>query len=232
MRKIVIPLLVFFILILAACSPSATATPEAVEPTQAPTQTPEMVDEPTAEPTKAPTNTAEPTAVPPTPTEEPPSEPEVFISSGVTQEELADKPWLGEILALNADYLKAATDKDINQFSLELRASGLSFPLIEDGPFTVFAPVYKLEDVPEGLGGAQFIDALRYHIVPGLYLEADLLALDGQSLATLAEGKNINITVKDGVVYLNDVAMVVQADILARNGVSHVIDKFLLPPTE
>jgi uncharacterized surface protein with fasciclin (FAS1) repeats len=74
--------------------------------------------------------------------------------------------------------------------------------------------------------------ALEYHIVPGMYLEADLVALDGQSIATLVEGKNINISVEDGIVYLNDVAMVIKADILARNGVIHVIDKFLLPPAE
>jgi len=48
----------------------------------------------------------------------------------------------------------------------------------------------------------------------------------------VVEGKNINITVKEGVVYLNDIAMILKADILARNGVIYVIDKFLLPPAE
>lgn len=56
--------------------------------------------------------------------------------------------------------------------------------------------------------------------------------MDGQSLTSSVEGKNIAITVKDGVVYLNGSAVILKADILARNGVIHVIDQFLMPPGE
>jgi len=106
--------------------------------------------------------------------------------------------------------------------------------LLEIGPFTVFAPAYKYEDIPQGTFATpkDFIDALRSHIVPGSYLQADLLSMDGQSIPTILEGKNINITVKDGTVYINDVAMLTQPDILAQNGVVHVIDQFLLPAGE
>lgn len=97
--------------------------------------------------------------------------------------------------------------------------------LLDEGPFTVIAPVYEFEDLPV-YSRDQFRKALESHIVRGWYFEEELIAMDGQSIPTLAEGVTIYITGKDGVVYLNDVAMLIQADILARNGVIHVIENF------
>jgi uncharacterized surface protein with fasciclin (FAS1) repeats len=223
MNKIVIPLFVFLILILAACGPAASP-PEVVEPTQ----TPEVVVEPTAEPTGAPTNTPEPTAIPPTPTEEPAADPTATVSSAPAE----GLPDIGDLLW--SPDLGISTVENIGQFAQELLMTAWLFEFHEDGPFTVFAPAYKFEDIPASLmaSAEQWKEALSSHIVPGVYLEADLIALDGQSITTLVEGKTIDITVKDGIVYLNDIAMIIQADILARNGVIHVIDKFLLPPIE
>lgn len=211
----------FLILILAACA-SAASTPEVVEPTLAPTPTPEVV----VEPTQAPSNTPEPTAIPTTPTEEPPAEPEVFISSGVKPEDLADKLSIYEVLQENQETL--------GQFLADTTLVGGLFFDFTGGsqPLTIFAPVYKYEDFPSGTFPSedQYKEALTYHVVPGLYLETDLAALNGQSIPTRLEGQVINIAVKDGKVYLNDVAMVIRADILALNGVIHVIDVFLMPP--
>jgi len=216
MKKVVITLFVFLTLILAACGPAAP-TPAVIEPTQAPTQMPEVV-EPTAEPAQVPTNTTEPTAIPPTPTEEPPAEPSVFVSSAVKPEDLAEELPIYDVLLSE---------------KLMLMAEGIALGggeevFFEQGFFTVFAA----KELPEGVESLQAVRAMHYLIVPGLYLEADLLAKDGQSIPTIMEGQVMNITVKDGKVYLNDVAMVIQADILARNGVIHVIDTFLLPPAE
>jgi uncharacterized surface protein with fasciclin (FAS1) repeats len=222
MNRIFISLFVFLILILAACG-QAASTPEVVEPAQAPTQTPEVVVEPTTEPTPTPEVVLEPT---PMPTEEPTADPTATASSAPAEEDLADKMWIFDILG---------SDESIKQFHDDLEGTGRFVRLEGAGPYTVFAPIYKSEDIPEGtitFFGQPPMGALEYHIVPGMYLEADLVALDGQSIATLVEGKNINISVEDGIVYLNDVAMVIKADILARNGVIHVIDKFLLPPAE
>jgi uncharacterized surface protein with fasciclin (FAS1) repeats len=48
--------------------------------------------------------------------------------------------------------------------------------------------------------------------------------------ADSAEGSPIAIVVKDGTVYLNDTAQVTATDIVASNGVIHVIDQVILPP--
>lgn len=149
----------------------------------------------------------------------------MFISSGVKPEDLVDKDTVMEILS---------QDMSVRQFSNELMAGGLLWELEEVGPFTIFAPTYEFTDIPEGTFTSpdQFLAALKTHIVPGLYLAADLLTMDGQSLTTLSDGGSIQITVKDGVVYLNDLAAITKADTLAQNGVIHVIDKFLMPPAE
>ena len=52
----------------------------------------------------------------------------------------------------------------------------------------------------------------------------------GLTSATSVEGSPIAIAVKDGTVYLNDGAKVVTPDVMASNGVIHVIDKVILPP--
>ncbi len=52
----------------------------------------------------------------------------------------------------------------------------------------------------------------------------------GLTSADTVEGSPIAISVEDGEVYLNDAAQVVKTDIMASNGVIHVIDEVLLPP--
>jgi uncharacterized surface protein with fasciclin (FAS1) repeats len=52
----------------------------------------------------------------------------------------------------------------------------------------------------------------------------------GLTSADSVEGSPIDISVKDGMVYLNDSAKVVTPDVMASNGVIHVIDQVLLPP--
>ena len=52
----------------------------------------------------------------------------------------------------------------------------------------------------------------------------------GLTSATSVEGSPIAISVKDGTVYLNDSAKVVTPDVMASNGVIHVIDQVILPP--
>ncbi len=217
MYKLAIALLMISVMILAACG-GAAPTPEAVDAAQPPVQTQEVVVEATAEPTHAPTSTTEPTAIPPTATEEPPAEPEVFISSFVKPDDLAEKSPIYDVLLSE---------------KLMLMAEGIALGgghevVSEQGFFTVFAA----KELPEGVEGMQAVSALPYLIVPGLFLEADLLTMDGLSIPTLMERQVMNITVKDGKVYLNDIAMLIQTDILASNGVIHVIDRFLLPASE
>ena len=76
---------------------------------------------------------------------------------------------------------------------------------------------------------ATLTSILTYHGLLGSVSAEQAIALDGQSVATI-NGAEIAISVVDGAVVINDSATVIQADVLASNGVIHVIDAVLLPP--
>jgi uncharacterized surface protein with fasciclin (FAS1) repeats len=113
-------------------------------------------------------------------------------------------------------------------------AAGLETALSGAGPFTVFAPtddafnalppgtIAALLADPQGL----LTDILTYHAVAGAVLSTDLV--NGQTVATL-NGGNVTVTINANGVFIND-AKVTVADIIADNGVVHVIDAVLLPP--
>lgn len=110
--------------------------------------------------------------------------------------------------------------------------AGLVETLKGTGPFTVFAPTdaafAKLpKKLVEKLLGDQALlkKVLLYHVVAGTVKAEDVVKL---KKAKTVEGGNVHIKVKDGVVYLNK-SKVVKADVLASNGVIHVIDTVLLP---
>lgn len=112
-------------------------------------------------------------------------------------------------------------------------AADLAGVLSMDGPFTVFAPtndafaeldeatVSSLVADPSGA----LTNVLLYHVVPGIVLASDLA--DGSVVTTLA-GSNITIQVEDGAVEINEDSDVILADVLASNGVIHVIDEVRL----
>lgn len=113
-------------------------------------------------------------------------------------------------------------------------AAGLVETLQGKGPFTVFAPTDEaFAALPAGTldGLLKDPEALKkillYHVVSG-EVTADKVV--GMTSADTVEGSPIAISVKDGKVYLNDSAQVVKTDIVASNGVIHVIDQVLLPP--
>lgn len=101
------------------------------------------------------------------------------------------------------------------------------------GPFTVFAPTDAAfaaiqSDVDELLkpeNKAKLAKILTYHVVSGKALASSLK--DGQELTTV-EGGKLKVTLQDGKVMIGN-AQVTSADIVASNGVIHVIDKVLMP---
>lgn len=117
-------------------------------------------------------------------------------------------------------------------------AAGLTDALTGEGPITVFAPTDAafdalFEQLGIGLGDAVtfadlLVPVLQYHIVDGAVLAEDVTALDGGEAETL-QGETIKILVEDGAVVLNGDVNVVLTDIVASNGVIHVIDAVLLP---
>ena len=114
--------------------------------------------------------------------------------------------------------------------------AGLVGVLSSEGPFTVFAPtdsaitvlVEALEITAEDLLALPNLgEILKYHVVAGAAMSTDLT--DGQEIETLL-GSNVTVTINAEGVFIND-AQVTVADIEADNGVVHVIDAVLLPPT-
>lgn len=117
-----------------------------------------------------------------------------------------------------------------------LQSAGLVETLQGEGPFTVFAPTDDaFAALPEGAlenllaDEAALQNVLLYHVVEGSVLAADVVGLDGQSVETLS-GEPIQISVEGDAVMINN-AQVVITDIEASNGVIHVIDSVLLPPS-
>ncbi len=116
-----------------------------------------------------------------------------------------------------------------------VQAAGLVDTLKGDGPFTVFAPTDEaFAKLPAGTVDALLADPegalkqiLLYHVVPGKVLSSDLS--DGLEAPT-AQGENVKFTLADGKALVND-ANIVAADIEASNGVIHVIDSVILPPS-
>lgn len=117
-----------------------------------------------------------------------------------------------------------------------LGAAGLVDTLKGDGPFTVFAPTdAAFAKLPEGTietllkpeNKDKLTAVLTYHVVSGKVMAADVVKI---SEADTVNGAEIDVAVKDGAVMINN-ATVTAADVGASNGVIHVIDTVLLPPS-
>lgn len=107
------------------------------------------------------------------------------------------------------------------------------------GEYTVFAPTDQafadlltaLEiDAAALLADPDLADILLYHVLMGEYYGVDVVSNAPFSMATL-QNLEVDFTVMDGVAYINGVE-IVTTDIMTRNGVIHIINEVLLPPTE
>jgi LPXTG-motif cell wall-anchored protein len=128
----------------------------------------------------------------------------------------------------------AAGNPDFSTLVGAVQQAGLVETLQGEGPFTVFAPTNAaFAALPAGtlesLDEATLRSILTYHVVSGNVMAADVMGMDGQSVATV-QGESITISVQGNTVRVNN-ATVVTTDIEASNGVIHVIDTVLLPPT-
>lgn len=112
--------------------------------------------------------------------------------------------------------------------------AGLVETLSGAGPFTVFAPTNAafaalpagtVETLLKPESKADLTGILTYHVVAGSLKAADLT--DGQKLKTV-NGAELTVSVKDGKVMI-DGANVTAADLVAGNGVVHVLDAVVLP---
>ncbi len=115
-----------------------------------------------------------------------------------------------------------------------VKQAGLVETLSGAGPFTVFAPTNAafsalpagaVDNLMKDENKAKLTNVLTYHVVSGAMKAADLK--DGQKLKTV-QGEELTVKVKDGKVWIND-AMVTTPDVVSSNGVTHVIDKVVMP---
>jgi uncharacterized surface protein with fasciclin (FAS1) repeats len=146
-------------------------------------------------------------------------------------QDMNDQPDIVET-AINAD--------GFNTLVTALQEAELVSTLQGEGPFTVFAPTDEaFAALPEGTlesllqpeNRDQLVNILTYHVVPGKVMASDVTQLEE---ANTVAGSAISIQVSDGNVMLtgDNTAQVVQTDIEASNGVIHVIDTVLMPPSD
>lgn len=133
----------------------------------------------------------------------------------------------------------AASNGNFNTLVAAVQAAGLEDTLRGPGPFTVFAPTdAAFAALPAGTVDSlllpenkdQLVSILTYHVVPGAIQSGDVLGsvtnvatVNGETIRVDGTGSKMGASVR-----VNN-ADVVSADILASNGVIHVIDKVLLP---
>ena len=158
---------------------------------------------------------------------------ETASESAVASEEAAVDEMAEEATGSGTVVEIASTTDGFSTLVTAVGAADLVDTLNSDGPFTVFAPTDEaFAALPAGVLDALLLPEnkdvlakiLTYHVVPGTVMAADVT--DGE-VATV-EGQNVTLSTADGVTVNG--AKVVQADIVASNGVIHVIDAVILPP--
>jgi len=145
-------------------------------------------------------------------------------------------------LLMADDHKESKSEKDIVTIAVEsgkfntlakaLTETGLVEALQGEGPFTVFAPTDEaFSKLPEGTIESLLKDKealksiLLYHVVSGKVTSDQVVKLN--KTETLS-GKNISIKTNDDGVVINN-SKVITADIMAKNGVIHIIDTVLIP---
>ncbi len=148
------------------------------------------------------------------------------VAIGATAARAADKDIVDTAVAAG----------DFKTLAAALGAADLVDTLKGPGPFTVFAPTdAAFAKLPAGTvetllkpeNKAKLVAILTYHVVPGDVMAADVVKLDE---AKTVSGKMVQVKVDGSTVMIND-AKVTATDIEASNGVIHVIDTVLLPPS-
>jgi uncharacterized surface protein with fasciclin (FAS1) repeats len=143
-------------------------------------------------------------------------------------------------VAVSFCLMSAANAKDIvdtavsagtfNTLAAALQAAGLVETLKGKGPYTVFAPTdAAFAKIPKAQLDALLADkakltaVLTYHVVPGTVMSKDVKA----GMVKTVQGSSLTVSTKGGVKIDN--ANVTAVDIVADNGVIHVIDTVVLP---
>jgi uncharacterized surface protein with fasciclin (FAS1) repeats len=136
-------------------------------------------------------------------------------------------------MATSMDIVDTAAEAgSFKTLAAALQAADLIPTLKSEGPFTVFAPTdAAFAKIPKADLDALLKDKkaltaiLTYHVVAGKVMAADVVKL---TQANTVQGSSVKITVTGGKVMVNN-ANVTATDIVASNGVIHVIDTVIMP---
>jgi transforming growth factor-beta-induced protein len=138
-----------------------------------------------------------------------------------------------EPVAEMMDIVEIAISSNPDEFNTLVEAvvaADLVSTLKGDGPFTVFAPTdaafAKLGIDLSTLSKEELTNILLYHVVAGSVKSTDLK----NGFVETAGGFSIEINIDNGAVI--NTSNVTSADVMASNGIIHIIDEVLLPPTE
>jgi len=141
---------------------------------------------------------------------------------------------LASSIASAADIVDTAVAGKFNTLVAAVKAAGLVDTLKGPGPFTVFAPTDEafaklppgtLEILLKPENKAKLQSILKYHVVAGKVMAQDVMGLHS---AKTVEGQNVTIETMNGGVMVDN-AHVIKTDIVASNGVIHVIDAVIMP---
>ena len=148
------------------------------------------------------------------------------------------KTLIASVLVLSAAFSVQAKDivdtavgaGSFKTLAAALTAAGLIDTLKGPGPFTVFAPTDEaFAKIPKAdldallKDKAKLTSVLTYHVVPGKVMAADVKA----GKVKTVQGSELTVSTTGGVMV--DKAKVVKTDILADNGVIHVLDSVIIP---
>jgi uncharacterized surface protein with fasciclin (FAS1) repeats len=129
----------------------------------------------------------------------------------------------------------AASSSQFTQLVAAVKAAGLVEALSAEGPYTLFAPNDKafaklpkatLDKLLKPANKAELQKVLKYHVIAGAVMAADVKS----GKVNTAEGNSLKLVAAQGTVTVNG-AKVIKADNKASNGVVHVIDTVLIPPS-
>ena len=138
------------------------------------------------------------------------------------------------------DIVDVAVGAKFTKLVAAVKAADLVDTLKGKGPFTVFAPT---DEAFEALGEEKLAALLKdkealkkiltYHVVSGKVLAKDAIGLaKDEKSAKSVEGSSIKLSIKGKSLMLNGEAKVIKANVMASNGVIHVIDKVIMPPKD
>jgi len=146
-----------------------------------------------------------------------------FVACDDDDDEMDDQQDIVELAQDNANLSTLVT---------AIQTANLTTTLKGDGPFTVFAPTNAaFNNLPDGVlddllaNPAELEEVLRYHVVSGSVPSSNL---SNGPVGTLLSGESIDVDISSGVT-LNGSASVTTPDIMAENGIVHIIDEVLLP---